>query len=117
MPKKITFTVLILISLIIAYNLIHQISDALRSGDRLNQEVSNLSDLQAKNSELKNKISEVNSDIFIEEQARNKLGLGKKGETVVIIPDNKIKQVLGASESAQEVRLPNWLGWWKVFFR
>ncbi len=42
---------------------------------------------------------------------------GQKGETVVVIPDEKITSVLGTSQLAAVVRLPNWLGWWRVFFK
>lgn len=101
----------------IFYNLIVQISQAIKSGERLGQATDALYKLQAQNSELKKKLSEIESADFIEEQARDKLGLSKKGETVVIIPDNTLKMVLGASHSAQALRLSNWLGWWSVFFR
>ncbi len=116
MIRKIALGVIILVVLSLAYNLLVQITDALRSGDRLSAAAEAVYNLEAKNRQLKNKLSEVQSPEFIEEQARNKLGLGKSGETMVIIPDDKLKLVMGASSSAG-VRLPNWLGWFKVFFR
>ena len=117
MIRKIIIGAVVLIVLVVAYNLLVQISDALRHGERLSSAAETVFKLEAKNRELKKKLSQVQSQQFIEEQARNKLGLGKAGETLVIIPDEKLKTVLGASNSAQEVRLPNWLGWWKVFFK
>lgn len=116
MVKKITLGIAVLIMAIIAYNLISQIFDALKSGERLSKEAEQVYKLEAQNKELKKKLTEIKSPQFIEEQARNKLGLGKKGETLVIIPQDKINQILGTSQSAQEVRLPNWLGWLKVFW-
>lgn len=116
MIRKIIIAVVILIVLVIAYNILIQITDALKSGERLSSQAEVVYQLEAKNRQLKKKLSEVQSPQFIEEQARNKLGLGKAGETIVIIPEEKLKQVLGTSQSA-EVRLPNWLGWWKVFFK
>ena len=65
---------------------------------------------------MKKKLIRIQSPEFIEEEIRNKLGFAKKGETVVVIPDEKLKSVLGASSSAQ-IRLPNWLGWLRVFFQ
>lgn len=117
MLKKIILGVIILIVLIIAYNLLIQISDALKSGERLSDAVDVVYKLEAQNRELKKKLIQAQSQEFIEQQARNKLGLGKSGETIVIIPEDKLKSVLGATQSAQVVRLPNWLGWWRVFFR
>lgn len=116
MVRKIAFGAIILIILLVAYNLIVQIMDALRSGERLSQAADKVYKLEAKNKELKQKLKEVLSGEFIEEQARNKLGLGKPGETLVIIPGDKLKLLMEASAPAQ-IRLPNPLGWWRVFFR
>ena len=117
MVKKITLGLILLIVFIVAYNLISQIFDALKSGERLSRQAEEVYKLELKNKELKKRLSEIKSEQFIEEQARNKLGLAKKGETLVIIPEEKIRQVLGATQSAQEARLPNWLGWWRLFFK
>ena len=103
--------------MVIAYNLLVQITDALKSGERLSTAAEKVYKLEAKNKELIQKLKEIQSPEFIEEMARNKLGLGKAGETIIIIPEEKIKEILGASNSAQEIRLPNWLGWLRVFFR
>jgi|SRR3989344_3615613 len=116
MLKKIGLGIVVLIVLVIGYNLINQISDAVKSSERLSLEAGNLSQLQEQNSDLKEKLAQIQTPEFIEQQARNKLGLVKEGETVVVIPDEKIKEVLGSSKSAQEVRLPNPLGWWRLFF-
>lgn len=117
MLKKLIYGVLILIALIIAYNLLRQIIQAVKSSDRLSEATEAVYKLQAKNKELKKKLVESQSEDFIESQARDKLGLSKKGETVVIIPEQTIKMVLGTSSSAQITKLPNPLGWFKLFFR
>lgn len=115
MIKKVALGLIILVVLVVAYNLVTQIKDAVKSGERLSQSADVVVTLEAKNKALKKKLTEIQSPDFIEEQIRNKLGLTKKGETVVVIPEDKMKLVLGASKSAQ-IRLPNWLGWVKVFF-
>ncbi len=116
MIRKIVIGAIIFIILLVAYNLIGQITDALRSGERLSQAADKVYQLEVKNKQLKQKLLQIGSSEFIEEQARNKLGLSKKGETVVIIPEDKLKLVMGASNSAQ-IRLPNPLGWWRLFFK
>lgn len=116
MIRKIILVAIILLVLGFAYNLLVQITKALRSGERLSTQAETVYKLEAKNKELKKKLSEIESPEFIEEQARDKLGLGRPGETVVIIPEEKLKLILGASQSAEEVRLFNWLGWLKVFW-
>lgn len=115
MAKKIILGVIILLVLMVVYNISTQIMDALKSSERLSQAADAVYQLEAKNRELKKKLAQVKSYEFVETEARNKLGYSKPGETVVIIPDDKLKLVMGTTQSAQ-VRLPNFLGWWKVFF-
>ena len=116
MVRKIILGTIILVVLMVAYNLLIQITDAVRSGERLSKAADMVYKLEAKNRDLKKKLAQIQSPEFIEEQARNKLGLSKVGETVVIIPEDKLKLIMGVSTSTQ-IRLSNWLGWWKVFFR
>ncbi|OGE44111.1 hypothetical protein A3B45_04130 [Candidatus Daviesbacteria bacterium RIFCSPLOWO2_01_FULL_39_12] len=116
MRKKVFITAITLIGLFIVFNLLNQIFNALKSEERLSLATETLHKLEIENKQLKQRLGEISSREFIEEQARNKLSLGKKGETVVIIPEEKIKQALGSTESTQPKRLPNWLGWLRVFW-
>lgn len=115
MKRKIKVILVILVVLLVVYNLINQIIGAFKSSDRLSEAVEKVYNLEAKNKELKEKLAQIKSSAFIEKQARDKLGFSKQGETVIIIPEQKLKEILGASQSAQ-IRLPNWLGWLKLFF-
>lgn len=115
MVKKIALSLIILVIMVVAYNLITQIMVSTKSGERLSSAADTVYKLEAKNKALKNKLAEIQSPEFIEEEIRNKLGFAKKGETVVVISDDKLKLVLGASSPAQ-IRLPNWLGWLRVFW-
>lgn len=72
MRKKIVLGVIILVVLIVAYNLLVQITTALKSSDRLSAQAEAVFKLEAKNRELKKKLSKIQSDEFIEEQARDK---------------------------------------------
>jgi len=116
MIKKIALGFIVLVILVVTYNLITQIMEASKSEERLSLSADVVYKLEAKNKELKKKLSQIQTPEFIEEEIRNKLGFAKAGETIVVIPEEKLKLVLGASQAA-EVRLPNWLGWLKVFFK
>lgn len=117
MLRKVIIISIIVVVLVVIFNLISQILTTIKSGERLSSQAEVVYSLEAKNRELKKKLTQIQSPQFIEEQARNKLGLGKPGETMVIIPEDKLKAVMGATQSAQITRLPNWLGWWRVFFK
>ena len=116
MIKKLAFGFGILVTGLFAYSLITRTMEAVKSGERLSQSADIVYKLEVKNKNLKKKLEEIKSPEFIEEAVRNKLGYVKQGETIVVIPEDKLKLVLGASQSAQ-IRLPNWLGWLKVFFK
>lgn len=116
MFRKIVLLLGLLILLIVIYNLMSQILQTLKSGGRVTQATEKLHQLEQKNLQLKKRLAEVQTTDFVEQQARDKLGLVKEGETLIIIPDEKIDLILEASKSAEIVRLPNPLGWWRVFF-
>lgn len=116
MFKKIALGFIILVILVIAYNLVRQFFEVIKSGERLSQSADVVYKLEVRNRALKEKLTRIQSPDFLEEEIRNRLGFAKTGETIVIIPEEKLKLVLGTSSSAQ-IRLPNWLGWWKVFFK
>lgn len=117
MKKKLFFVAILTIVLILAYNILGQITSALKAEERLQEAVEKLHSLEVKNKELKKKLEAVKTPDFIEREARDKLGLVREGETLVVIPDEKIKLVLNRERQEVEARLPNWLGWWRVFFK
>lgn len=114
--KKIGILIAFLIVSLVAYNLVNQIFGAFKASDRLSEAAGRLYSLEIKNKELKDTLKNAKTPDFIEEQARNKLGLVKEGETVIVISQEKIKQVLGAKRT-EEIKLPNPLGWLRLFFK
>lgn len=117
MAKKIVIVLVGIVAVAITWSLIGQIMTTLKSGDRLQEATERLHKLEVKNKELKRKLEEVKTPAFLEEQARDKLGLVREGETIVIIPQEKLDRVLGVTKKVEEVKLPNWLGWLKLFFK
>jgi cell division protein FtsB len=71
-----------------------------------------LSQLQTKNKQLQEELQEATSPAFVEQEARNKLGLVKEGETVVIM--NKSNPSADGQKNLQA--LPSWKQWWSLFF-
>lgn len=70
-------------------------------------------DLQEEQKELSAKLAYVNSPEFVEKEARDKLGYGREGETILILPDqNSVPS--NASATAGEA---NWKKWWDLYIR
>jgi len=72
-----------------------------------------LTQLTDKNQQLQQELKEATGPAFIEQAARDKLGLVKPGETVVIM-DTTRNAESGTQEHPSE--LPSWKQWWQLFF-
>lgn len=73
-----------------------------------------LRELEAKNADLMVRLKEATTSAFVERQARNKLGLVKEGETVVILDAEKVGKLRLGKEG--DDALPLWKQWWGLFF-
>lgn len=77
--------------------------------------------LEAKDKELESFLNFLNSDAFLEQEARLKFNLQKPGESVVIIPPSGKKQENNGGEgrTAEDGKTPpgNPAKWWKYFFK
>jgi len=112
MTKKLYYglTALILLSLIVNFS--RKALNFRRAGKKIEEKRGQLQDLEAKNQELKRQMEEVDSPRFIEQEAREKLGLGKKDEVVVILPP--IEPLRGEGSEAEK-KVQNWQRWWQLF--
>jgi cell division protein FtsB len=69
--------------------------------------------LQKEQENLKNKLTIAQTPEFIEKEAREKLNLGKAGETIILVESGDTQaqiQDKGTTET------PNWKKWWNLFF-
>lgn len=86
---------------------------------RINKARIEKDNLQAQNSELKSELSEASSAFYSEKQARDKLGLAKEGEIVLVLPEgNKLESLSPLSDfvEKEEEWIPNWRKWLDLFF-
>lgn len=85
---------------------------------QVNEEKQRVEKMQADNAKLQAQIMEAQGSEFIEKQIRDKLGLTKAGEVVVVLPDESVVRSLAPPITVNEETLPdpNWLKWKKLFF-
>lgn len=103
---------IIIFGLLLIVNLTRSILQLYGSGEKITQAKKARELSQKKNTQLRTKLQEAQSQTFIEKIARDKLGLAKVGETVVILPSIEPE----ATKSGTETNLQNWQKWWKLFF-
>jgi len=69
--------------------------------------------LAAENEALKRELVEAQTPEYIEEVAREKLGLIREGETIILMPNDKIQMT---NENANTEDIARWKKWWRLFF-
>ena len=82
-----------------------------KAGERIKQAEADVQKQTQENEELKTRLAQVESPEFIEKEAREKLGLGEPGETIVVLPKTEEPSFAEASEG----QAPNWRRWWKLY--
>jgi cell division protein FtsB len=117
MSKKIRWIV-ILVSLFMIISLSRSVMDLWEKRAIVKQEQERLSVLSKKHEELTKKFEMVQTPAFIEKEARERLGMAKEGETVIIMGDSSLPQQQAEGKAFNDVsrQEPNWKRWWMIFF-
>ncbi len=86
-------------------------------GLKIEKEKEKIEKLKQENEELQKNLEIVKSEEFIEKQLRDKLGMAKEGEIVVILPDaEEVKKFAPRIDEEEEVLPdPNWKKWIHLF--
>jgi len=73
--------------------------------------------MKRENEELAKRLAETQKPEFVEREVRNKLGLVREGEAVVILPDEDTLRKLAPNLSTEPQTLPdpNWRRWLELF--
>lgn len=115
MYKKLLVIVIIIVAVIILISLAKQISTALGTDKRFDRLLEDVGKLERENKQLKKDLALAGSYDSVEEIARNDLNMSFPDETVVIIPQGMIEKVLTPQKKVEEVKIPNWQGWLRLF--
>lgn len=107
-----------LMVLVLGFSVIQNANKVLRIRGEIASEKKKVEKMEEFNTNLERQIAEAQSASFIEKQVRDKLGLAKAGESIVILPDNDTLRKLAPQIGSEENTLPdpNWKKWMKLFF-
>ncbi len=90
-----------------------------KAGERLTTLEAQVEAEKIENIQLKGKLALVNSPEYIEKEAREKLGYGREGEVIVLLPQEK-EETLGQNTASVDVKAEkpkaNWQKWWELYF-
>lgn len=101
-----------LISFILVISLTRSVFSLLAKRDIVQTQKEELARLEAENRLLEEARLQAQTPEFIEKAAREKLGLVKDGEVVVMLPQGQ--EAPGAAGAGESI--PNWKKWWGLFF-
>ena len=111
---KKAFKILLLLFLVFAIvSLSGNIINLINRGLVVRKEKQELETLKQNNEQLKARLDYVKTDQFLEQEARNSLGL-TKDESILILPED----ILGTEGVVDDSKgqFPPWRQWWELFF-
>jgi len=111
--NKIFQLCVLLVSLGLCLSAIGTIVDLWHRRDLVGAREQDLTTITRENQKLQSELRETQSDDYVERIARDKLGLVKDGEAILLLPQKQgTTSVYGGGTSND----PNWQRWWKLFF-
>lgn len=115
-PKITNFFLLFLV-IILTFSLVRNLKKILSIQDQIEREKNRVVELKKESEELKREVEKITSDTHIEKQFRDKLGLAREGEYVVILPDEEVVRKLAPKFVFEEKTRPleNWRKWLLLF--
>jgi len=85
---------------------------------RLDNAKNRLSDLKMEKASLMKDLQKMESPLYVEAQIRNKLGLAKENEIILVFPEDDLVRRLSSrtsSSSFYDLPDPNWKIWLDLF--
>lgn len=113
MKEKIFTLISLILGVIVIINLSSSIYSLLKKPDLFLEKEERLTELKVKNEDLEAALKRVQSEEFVEKEAREKLNMGRPGEAVVILPKSPEHQ---NTRTQEQKELPNWKKWYNLFF-
>lgn len=113
MPRKTIYILLWIFSLGLCVNAGRTIWELWKRKDVVNVRQEELSRIKQENRTLEVTLKDIQSETYLERIARDKLGMVKEGEIIIIMPE--AGNSLPAGEAGGQGS-PNWKKWWGLFF-
>lgn len=115
--RSLTTYILLLLLIFILISLTSNLIKVRQAYEKIKKEETKVEDLKKENEQIKSELEMVKTDEFIETQLRDKLGLAKEGEIVVVLPDEEVLRKLAPEirEEKDSLPDPNWKRWLNLF--
>lgn len=104
--------IVMIVSLGLAVSAGRTILELWQRRDIVRERAQELTKLREENMTLERTLQDIGGEAYAEKIARDKLGMVREGETIVIMPQEENSNQKTENKEA----LPNWKKWWKLFF-
>jgi len=108
---------IIFLFLLMAISLIRNILRISQAKGRVETAEERVSQLKEENERLQKELKNIESEAYVEFQAREKLGLAGEGEIIVVLPDEEVLRKIAPKIYKEEETLPDptWKKWIHLF--
>ena len=115
--KKVPFLFVVIIFIALSLSLYRSVVRMGKANVGISEARERVDKLKEENRKLEEEIKKVRNIEFIEKQLRDKLGLAKEGEIVVVLPEDDVLRKLAPEIEEEEETLPdpNWKKWMRLF--
>lgn len=110
--SRLFLIVIVIIFIISAFELINEVGRRYKVDREIKDQQQQIEALKKQNGDLSNLIQYLNTNDFVEEEARKKLGLSKSGESTVVFTNTSTAPVIAST--TQETNANRW---WNYFFQ
>ena len=114
LSSRILLLVLVLLIVFIGLTIIKERKSQKTVKENINSLESEIAALNSKSLELTRMIKYLRSDEYVEREAREKLGMQKQGEQLVIVPENMNNLSVAGDQDMNNKK--NWQLWLEYFF-
>lgn len=114
---KISFYVLLVFLVLLMLSLFRNYQKVREVEEQIENKEAEVQKIREEGENLVKRLEVAQSPEFIESQLRNKLGMAKEGEIVVILPPDEVLRKIAPKLEEEEEFLPdpNWKRWMKLF--
>lgn len=106
-----------LLIIMLGISLLRNIGNRGKIKSQIASEQAKVAKMKEDNARLQAEIAQTQGGDFIEKQIRDKLGLVKEGESIIVLPDEATLRQLAPELQTQADNLPDptWKKWFKLF--
>lgn len=114
MKRNLILVFAVIVLFLLGLNSFKRILSLEGTSKNVEKEEAQLETLRGENETLKQELEYKKSQRFAEQEIRNKLGLAKEGEEVIVVP--KKDEQGGSQDVVNKKQVPNWKKWQRLFF-